>query len=454
MSNVARTGCRPRRAFRRLATALAVAVAAGGSAERARAQVASVEQERLLPRMARAPTDYDVAFEYYRASLEARDYEAAIGVLDRMLFYNPDLTRAKYELGALYYRLGSYGMASQYFRMALADPNADPATQAGAEALLPNAEKQLEQSRWSGFFQAGFRVQSNASFIPDRTTIRLGGQDLFLTPPGRRRGDTNFFFLFSLANDYDFQTQRGDLLETRVSGLATKQFTFGQYDIGLVDASFGPRLALDPEALAGVSVKPYVAAGVSFVGGGYYTSSGGGGLTLRVPAGQAVTLDPFVEVRAADFANGFFAPAATSASGTAVISGIAGTATVTDSITVETRGVFTQADSRFRFQTYGQYSGEFAVNLRFDPPFEAIPFRWTLSPFGKVSWTDFDGPNPFVDPNVRRRDFEYRAGFVLDMPITANFGLSSSVWRSRLDSNLPNYRVQDTSFLIGPTARF
>src|SRR4051794_34603931 len=57
------------------------------------------------------------------------DYEAAIGALERLLFYNPDLARVRYELGSLYYRLGSYEMAARYFKEALANPMLDRATQ-------------------------------------------------------------------------------------------------------------------------------------------------------------------------------------------------------------------------------------------------------------------------------------------------------------------------------------
>ncbi len=420
----------------------------------AAAQSATPEQAALLPRMLRAPGDHDVTFDYYRASAEAGDYEAAIGALDRLLYFNPKLVRAKYELGLMYFRLGSYATASQYLNDALSSPDLEPDTRAAIEALLPQAEKQLEQSRWSGLFQTGFRVQSNASYVPDRLAVRLGGQDILLTAPNNRRSDTSFFFIMSVGNDYDFLNQRGDILETRFTGFVTKLSTFSQYDVGLFDASIGPRLALAPDALPGWTVKPYLAAGAAFVGGGYYTSAGGGGVTLRVPAAPGISLDPFVEARTVDFANGFFAPAATRNSGSAVIAGIGTTAVVNDALSVESRGYVTQAAARFGYQTFHQYSGELAVNLRFDPPAEFIPFKWTLAPFGKVSWSDFDAPNPFVDPTIRRRDFEYKAGVLLDMPITANFGLSATVQRSRLDSNLPNYRVGDTSFLIGPTARF
>jgi hypothetical protein len=43
---------------------------------------------------------------------------------------------------------------------------------------------------------------------------------------------------------------------------------------------------------------------------------------------------------------------------------------------------------------------------------------------------------------------------LLDAPITEVLGVSAAVQYSRNDSNIPNYRSDNLSFIIGPTARF
>jgi hypothetical protein len=80
--------------------------------------------------------------------------------------------------------------------------------------------------------------------------------------------------------------------------------------------------------------------------------------------------------------------------------------------------------------------------------------RWTLSPHLRYARTEFDRPNPFVDPARRRQDNEWRVGVLLDAPITEVLGVSAAVQYSRNDSNIPNYRSDNLSFIIGPTARF
>ncbi|HEX7790050.1 MAG TPA: tetratricopeptide repeat protein, partial [Afipia sp.] len=140
----------------------------------ARAQEAS-EQQQLFQQMVRNPANHEVTFAFVKVATERGDYEAAIGALERLLFYNSKLTRVKYELGALYFRLGSYEMAKRYFNEALASPDIDAVTKQRIETYLPDTEKQLQQSRFSGFMQTGIRSQSNASFAPAGNILRLGG---------------------------------------------------------------------------------------------------------------------------------------------------------------------------------------------------------------------------------------------------------------------------------------
>ena len=102
-------GARRRRGVAGYASALALMLAAGA----AQAQSVIADQSTLLPRILANPADHDANFAYAHASVEARDYEAAIAALERTLFFNPNLTRAKYELGALYYKLKKYGIGPQ-----------------------------------------------------------------------------------------------------------------------------------------------------------------------------------------------------------------------------------------------------------------------------------------------------------------------------------------------------
>ena len=210
---------------------------------------ARAEQARLADHIRQHPTDYEATYRYVLLSTELKDYEAGIGALERLLGFNPSLTRARKELGFLYARLGAYQVAAQHLRKALAAGDLDPVQVAQIEAHLSDIEKQNEASRWYGRFQTGVRSQSNANFFPSNNLFSVGGINQIALAP--RKSDFNGFELGEVAHDFDFQNQRGDIFETRVSGYATQQFHLSQYNVGLLSASAGPRLALAPDALPG-----------------------------------------------------------------------------------------------------------------------------------------------------------------------------------------------------------
>jgi tetratricopeptide (TPR) repeat protein len=78
----------------------------------------AARREALLKQMIARPNDLDLAFEYANLSSQAGDYEGAIPTLERMLIYAPNTPRLQLELGVLYYRIGAYDVARNYFEQA------------------------------------------------------------------------------------------------------------------------------------------------------------------------------------------------------------------------------------------------------------------------------------------------------------------------------------------------
>ncbi len=86
-------------------------------AERAQLQA---QKEALFQRSLRDPANLDTVFAYADVSAKLGDNEAAVSALERMLLFNPNLPRVQLELGALYFRMGSYDSARTYFERAAA----------------------------------------------------------------------------------------------------------------------------------------------------------------------------------------------------------------------------------------------------------------------------------------------------------------------------------------------
>lgn len=446
------SGARRRRAA--LGCAGALALASIGCA--AQAQTVIVDQAALLPRVLVNPNDNDANFAYARASAEARDYEAAIVALERTLFFNPNLTRAKYELGVLYYRLKSWEMAQRYFEDALAMPGLEPDLRERIEIMLPAVKKEMAPSRLSGVLQLGVGYSSNVPVAPAFGFVRSNGADIPNPGPYYQRGGANLTALGEVRHVYDFENQRGDVWESRFAGIATSQFAFGELSSILVEATTGPRLALAPEALPGASIRPYAVASYATLALGRLGSSIGGGVTVRFPFGSVFYVEPGVEWRHLDIAatNRFLEVASTQNTGSQWTGSLAARWSATDRLTFDGKILFGRNSSITSTLTSRRFGLEGAMRYEFDPPSEAIGWRWSVTPFVRYTETRFDAADPFVDPFVTRVDRQIRIGSQIDMPITKMFGVAALVQYMRNNSNLPNYRASAWSGLIGPTLRF
>lgn len=414
----------------------------------------SVLQQQLFERTIREPMNHELTFEFVRGAVGNGDYEAAIGALERLLFYNPNLSRVKYELGTLYFRMGSYEMAKRYFTEALADPSLNPVTRERIETYLPDAEKQLQQSRFSGYFNTGVRYQSNPSFAPTAGAIRLGGQDFALLPTVQRRADWNWYGILGLSHDYDLQNQRGDLFETRFVGYATHQFRLQDIDVALFDLSLGPRFAIASDYWPGASIKPYVVGGRAWVGGSGYLATLGAGLSLSLPVTSRWTVGPEFEWRRASIDSGALFPVTGFGSGDWYAGGFSSGLKIQEWLKLDSRGLYRRGDSNFAFQSFNQWTAEAALTIEFAPPFEIMSRNWSVVPYAKFIKTDFDAANPFIDPLTVRVDKQWIVGAQFNAPISKGFGVTATVQYDKVNSNIKNYTQDNFSVMIGPTARF
>src|SRR4051794_7238871 len=57
------------------------------------------------------PGNSDKAIRFAEAAATVGDYEGAIGALERVLIFNPDLATIRAQLGILYYKLGAQARA-------------------------------------------------------------------------------------------------------------------------------------------------------------------------------------------------------------------------------------------------------------------------------------------------------------------------------------------------------
>ncbi len=410
------------------------------------------EQQKLLQESLANPTDYAIAFAYVRISEALGDNEAAIGALERLLFYNPKLARVKYELGALYFQAHSYQLAVHYFKDALASPDIDAATKGRIAAILPEAKKQASPVRSWIFAESGVRYQSNASATPSSGQVWSGGSSPGTFDFSRPHGaDWSAFALMQFSNEADFGGQSNNRLETNATAYYSKQSRFSGLDAGVVSGDFGPRLALAPDKWAGLTVRPYVTGSAAWAGGDPYSADGGAGVSLSAPFG-GLTLSPSVEWQRATYNP---APGATLGTSDWLTAGMSMAARFSDAFSLNGSVYYRRAGAAaYASQDFNAVWGELDFVWRFAPPIESIAQQWTLSPFVRLSSTMFDAPDLSIAPGITRHDRKWQVGAALDAPLTADLGLSLAATYERVDSNVTNYSYDNWSVLFGPTARF
>ena len=176
-----------------IAATLALLAGTPALAQQTLAANADPEFNALFQRSMQRPADVDAGLALARRAVELGDYEAAIGVYERILFYNPTLVQAKLELGRLYYRLGSYESARTYFAPIADAPGLSDQERRSIAAYLVEIDRRLSPSQWSVYAQMGLRYQSNATYGPSSGLLFGPGAGGLLPPAPaaccpRRRG--------------------------------------------------------------------------------------------------------------------------------------------------------------------------------------------------------------------------------------------------------------------------
>ncbi len=398
-----------------------------------------------------SPADLDAAFKFAEAANAVGEYEAAIGALERMLFFNPNLARVRLELGVLYFRLGSYGQARSYFKTALEQPGAPEDVKLAVQKFMGEIDRRQRISQFSGFVQVGARYQTNANAGPSNLNVRVLGFDATLDRAFAKRPDWNAFVIGGVRHVLDFDNQRGDTWETVAQTYLAQQAKVSTYDIQALEVTTGPRLAIPLDALPGISVRPYAIGALLGLSDTYYSSTAGLGAALSVPLPFA-SLEVGGEYRWRTFHNSSTYPLASQQSGE--LAGVFASTAVPLAYGVRAvvKGGLYDNDADVRSNGFRSSTVDVAFPFEVTLPLVSKPLSVTPS-FGG-SWYNYKAPNVLVDPNVKRRDRERHVGLALETPLTDLFSVGVQMQLSRNHSNLPNYRYRNFSVAFGPSLRF
>ena len=195
-----------------------------------RLELIKEKQQVVFEQLFEDPTNLSLLFEYANLSILVGDLEAAIGVFDQMLVYDPELPRIRLELGVLYYRLGAYALAKTYLEsVGKFDPPLE--VQARIDDLLKSIEAANEIYAWQQNLSLGWKHTTNGNSGINADFIEIGDFLLEVDPESKREGSRSSLYNYSLSVDQDLNHPRGDNIQYFFSYGADRLKAFSQFDV-------------------------------------------------------------------------------------------------------------------------------------------------------------------------------------------------------------------------------
>lgn len=454
-----------------LILSLGIGTASGQEAspdERTRLQA---QKEELFQRMLRNPADLDATFAYADVSARLGDNEAAVSALERMLLFNPDLPRVQLELGALYFRMGSFEIARTYFEKALA-ANPPAEVRARIDRYLAQISTQSAPQQFTGFLFFGAQYQSDANIGPGSPLIHSPIGDVLLNSQFVKQADGNLFLTGSALYSYDLGTQSRDTIEVTGTGFLNHYFHIGRLDLALGEITAGPRFNFT-EPVAGVtsaSLKPYLILNEVGLGGNQYFNTYGVGIEAPAVAMLDFRIKPVFEFRQKNFSNASDRPLSRGLQGSDKLASLLVDKPITENSNLTLEFDYLRQDTRLNYYANDSYAFSGAYRIRYDDPIGFFKQPWETTAFLSRSYGEYDGADPCcvtgtalavtpagpatVNTFSQRHDKRWRFGVTQSFQVLDNLAIIVQAQRDIVSSNLSLYHYTSNTVLAGPQIRF
>jgi tetratricopeptide (TPR) repeat protein len=454
-----------------LLTVAIVIIAAAAAAGSAVAQDLSVDERTrleskkaaLFQEMLRNPANLDATFAYAEAAAKLGDNEAAVSALERILLFNPQLTRVDLELGTLYFRMGSFEIARSYFEKAAA-ANPSPEVRARIAEYLAEIARQAAPERLVGYVFFGAQYQSDANVAPGSALIHSPIGDVLLGNQFVKRADVNLFGTGSVLYSYDLGTQNRDMFEIGGTAFLNHYFQVGRLDLALAEVTAGPRLNF-PEPLPGIrtsSLKPYVILNEVGLGGNQYFYTYGAGLEETALIIDDLRLRADFEFRQKSFSNASDRPLSTGLDGNDKLVALRLDKPLTANSELGLEFDFLDQQTHFAFYSNKDYAIGGSYRVRYADPTGHLELPLETSFYLGRVWGNYAAPDPCCNtsgnPNLfltsDRNDRRWRFGITQAFRVAADIAIVLQVQRDIVSSNLSLYAYTSNSVLVGPQIRF
>ena len=401
------------------------------------------------------PGNLDKTFAYAQLAIQTGDLEGAIAALERMLFVNPDLPRVRLELGVLYFRLGSFAAAKNYFVSILdMKPPAPDEVRDKVAGFMKEIESRETRHHFSGSLFAGVKWQSNATTATGTGNVLVGGIPATLDSQFTSKKDDNAFAALSLKYSYDMSPGSSDTWDVNMTTYFSRQASQKQVDVGLVEITTGPVLNLLPGNDYEPVLRPYGIFTVVNVGGprDYFAPGAGASFTFNpLPVVQHETV---VEFRDRRFRDSFKSPNKTDRNGIEAQYRNKLTWAMFDNFAVNAGVGMTVQNTDDEPSANTEYSYTLGASLSLPSPLPFLGMPWSTIGSATRAFTKYDTPDPTISATKLRMDHDWRFSLTEAVPINDTYAMVTTLARTVRVSTLPNFEYTNDSFTVGLNMRF
>lgn len=405
--------------------------------------------DQALREMLADPGNPDKTMRFATIATERKDFEGAISALSRLLITNPELWQVRYELGVLYFRLGSYGLAKSYFRGAEAGKDVPAETRQRIAEFIAQIDARTSVHRWSGRLTAGGRYQSNVN-AASGAQLNLGGlQDQFA-----RKADWDAFGSLEVGYIYDFDTVDGTVLETRFQAYGAKQMSEDEFDLVYVELDSGPRFIVLPGVVKGLSVRPFGQLDYARLADSELYFAKGGGLQLRQDFGDTIYAALGYRLRDIMFRNTAARPRLTDLDGVEHEASLELAFSLTDDLALQFRERLIAQNAHEPFESNLAIASFVGVSVLYDAPFAVTSERWSSSASVEYVRARYEAPDPAVAPGTTRVDDRWYFRVSTGIPLTTTLSLLGSLGYTENGSNLAPFEYDNFDATIAISYKF
>ena len=432
-------------------TGLGGALADSAPPQTAEASKADLEAERdrLFSEMLKNPADLDLLYAYAQVTIALGDYDAAIASYERMLIFNPNLPRVHLELGVLYFRAGSNQVARYHLELAKNDPSATPQVKARVDEYLAAIDEAGNTNKFDATVFAGLRYQTNANAGPPAgTRVQIGTLPGFAElEEGTAESDYNAVLSGTVNHHFDLGNQTYDTWDSSLFFYGAAFAEQEQLNLGTTELKTGPKF--NHVLFRDFTVRPYAAINWVGLDDATYFWSWGGGLGLEYLVLPELTASLDLQYRDRRYSEDYEDREGKQYLAQGSLRWTLGTR---DMITAG--GALVRTTAKGDWRAYVEAGGTLAYThlLPADENFLGLPIAATLYAGGR--YTDYDAPDPLIQPDTERADRELRGGGSLVLALDSDVSLVATTEYRSVKSNIDFYSFDNLAVTVGLLFRF